>query len=184
MRDPVEFGTTAITKRELRNTFLGLAGAVILVLLFGVGLAMRLRSSADVVSEGPAIVSLADTAGDPTDTRLTGDPVPGVPVPGDSVFEQLPTVQAVLPAVDGANGRPYGIRVGIFAVPENADRMLIRLQAEGYAPFVVFHRSDARTLRYVYAATAGTEAEAESLAVTVRDALGMTTHVETVDPTR
>ena len=164
-RGPEDFGSPTVSGRELRTVLITLSSSLAVLLLFGFGLAWHLRS--------PETTNW----GVPVAREDSGPPVEIPPDP--AVIAELSASRPVGTTPEA--GPRFGVRVGIFGEPENADRVLLRLQSEGYAPFVVFDRTAGQTLRYVYAGSTLTETEATALAADVLATLGLDTHVEPVE---
>ncbi len=189
-----DFGTPTLSPSEVRVLLVGAGAALLLVLVFGFVLALRLapamepaaREAVSEVDSTPVVEGATTTApSEPAPQAVPGGP----PDAGaERIIEEVQAARAAPPQLGDVPGAAttgssrFGVRVGIFAVPENADRVLLRLQAEGYSPFIVFRLGAEGSLRYVYAGSAPTEIAAASLAEVIRREMGLPTHVEPIDP--
>ena len=183
-----EFGSTTISQRELRTLLMAAAAAIALLLLFGAGLAIRLRSSSELNEEPTVLTAEGPESGVPDALETFQDRREDVEEDAAAqrssiAAEPLRSQDRSLTASETGTPR-FGVRVGIFGVPENADRMLLLLQSQGHAAFVVFKRTGEGTVRYVYAGTTRTEAEADALAATLSRELGLSTYIEPVEGVR
>lgn len=153
-----------IIAREADRSKLIVLSSLFVLLMFGAGFILGVgvsppgdtsadAATASSLEEPEAVVSDAEPLGaTASDSRIAGTPddVDEDPVVVESDLamdpEPLPGRLEVLPR--------FGVRVGVFAVSENAARSVEVLRAEGFRPEVVTVRGDrGAVLQYVYAAT-------------------------------
>lgn len=188
-----DFGSTTLSPREVRTLLIGASTALVLLLAFGFALAVRLATT---IEPGPVEAAGAAEAAEVAEPGLASPglardapPEQGPTAGEERAIESLESARAVRPGIlsgpraTASEAARFGVRVGIFAVPENADRMLQRLQASGYAPFVIVRTGAGESHRYVYAVSARTELAAASLAEVIRQETGLPTYVEPIEET-
>lgn len=146
---PQESGSDALAKREIRSLLIGISSLFAALLFSGLGLGLYFKRDVSVgaLLEPPPIAVESTAA--PTRTESKSD-VGGARI---SAMGSRATETRI------------GVRVGVFAVFANADRMERQLNAAGYDPLVVLVNPNGRALRYVYAGAFETASEAIQLAV-------------------
>jgi cell division septation protein DedD len=143
---------------------IGISSVFAALLFSGLGLGLYFKRD---VSVGPLLEPPPPVAVAPTEAPAPTESTPDV---GGARISAM-AARATKPRI--------GVRVGIFAVVANAERMERQLRAAGYDPMVVLVNPDGRALRYVYAGAFETESEAITLAVTL-EAQGMDSWLEVV----